>query len=108
MLMCVWPAEFPSIQPGLGNLPLPLSIPIPSPNTVTFCAWSCCPVPRHIPVHSKENKNEQLNTRTDISNVWLSTCFFQVLGDFFSPPGVGKNSPESSQPPTLQCPTLPS
>lgn len=80
--MCVWPAEFPSIQPGLGNLPLPLSIPIPLPATVTFCAWSC-PVPRHIPTHSKENKNEQLITRTDISNMWLSTCFFQVLGDFF-------------------------
>lgn len=84
--MCVWPAEFPSIQPGLGNLPLPLSIPIPLPATVTFCAWSC-PVPRHVPTHSKENKNEQLITRTDISNMWLSTCFFQVLGDFFPSSG---------------------
>lgn len=81
--MCVWPAEVPSIQPGLGNLLLPFSIPIPLPAIVTFCAWSCCPVPRHIPMHSKENKNKQLNIRTDFSNMWLSTCFFQVLGDFF-------------------------
>lgn len=80
--MCVWPAEFPSIQPGLGNLPLPLSIPIPLPTTVTFCACSC-PVPRHIPTHSKENKDEQLITRKDISNMWLSTRCFRVLGDFF-------------------------
>lgn len=81
--MCVWPAESPSIQPGPGNLPLPLSIPIPFPTTTTFCAWSCSPVPRHIPTHSMENKNQQLIARKDISNTWLSTCFSQVLGDFF-------------------------
>lgn len=103
--MCVWPAEFPSIQPGLGNLPLPLSIPIPLPATVTFCAWSC-PVPRHIPTHSKENKNEQLITRTDISNMWLSTCFFQVLGDFFPSWGRQELLRELPASHPLQHPTL--
>lgn len=93
--MCVCPAEFPSIQPGLGNLPFPFSPSQPLSQPLEPFVPG---VPRHFPMHSKENKKQQLNTRTDISNMWLSTCFFQVLGDFF--PSWGRQELLTQRAPT--------
>lgn len=71
---------FPSLSP---SQPLELSVP---------------GVPRHFPVHSKENKNQQLSSRAGISNMCLSTCFFEVLGAFF--PSGGRQELLTQRAPT--------
>lgn len=79
--MCVWPAGFPSIQPGLGNLSLPLSIPVPLPAcNLCMVLLSCSQA------HSSALQGKQepaAHYQKDIPNTWLSTCFFQVLGVVF-------------------------
>ena len=100
----MWPAEFPSIQPGQGQ-PSPPSLhhTPPSPNhrnllcMVLFLdTFRCTPRKRRMSSSLQGKKFQTCGS---------ARCFFQVLGGFFppSPLRIGMNSSMCSQPPTTSA-----